>query len=307
VKKKQHDMMNDWIPHQKQFLFELLNMEAPHLDMTCTSCLVRESQICCLDCLGSPTLCHGCGVKNHCSEPFNKIEAWNGWCFVPSDLNDIGLLIHLGHGVDRCPKSPGDQPCPQEEALNNIDFRYPGTDDEAAWNDEQLEEDFITVVHTTGVYKRCVHWCQCDEAAPHHIQLLRMKLYPASVKMPQTAFTFSVLDHFYIDAMECKTSANNFFSKLKRLTSNAFPHTVPVSPLKNWNYWSFSHLTGCQDRYRELLRVSHQWRVLLSKKRFGFGHDRDKTPGPGDLALFCPACPQAGVNLTDGWERDPDQ
>jgi hypothetical protein len=62
-----------------------------------------------------------------------------------------------------------------------------------------------------------------------------------------------------------------------------------------------------QDRYRELMRVSRQWRVLLVKKRFGFGHDRDRTPGPGDLALFCPACPQPGVNLSDNWENDPDQ
>jgi hypothetical protein len=55
------------------------------------------------------------------------------------------------------------------------------------------------------------------------------------------------------------------------------------------------------------MRVSRQWRVLLVKKRFGFGHDRDRTPGPGDLALFCPACPQPGVNLSDNWEEDPDQ
>jgi hypothetical protein len=46
---------------------------------------------------------------------------------------------------------------------------------------------------------------------------------------------------------------------------------------------------------------------LLLKKRFGYGHSRDREPGPGDLALFCPACPQPGINLADNWVDDPDQ
>ena len=43
------------------------------------------------------------------------------------------------------------------------------------------------------------------------------------------AFTFEVLDHFHIDAMECKTAALNFYNKLRRLTNNVFPTTAPVS------------------------------------------------------------------------------
>jgi hypothetical protein len=55
------------------------------------------------------------------------------------------------------------------------------------------------------------------------------------------------------------------------------------------------------------MRVSRQWRDLLARKRFGYGHDTDKKPGNGDLALFCPACPQPGVNLPDDWKNEPDQ
>jgi len=66
-------------------------------------------------------------------------------------------------------------------------------------------------------------------------------------------------------------------------------------------------LTELQNRYRELMRVSRQWRDLLARKRFGYGHDADKKPGNGDLALFCPACPQPGVNLPDDWKKEPDQ
>src|SRR5882724_11043610 len=37
-----------------------------------------------------------------------------------------------------------------------------------------------------------------------------------------------VLDHFYMDAMECKTAGLSFFQKLRRFTNNAAPASVPV-------------------------------------------------------------------------------
>jgi hypothetical protein len=55
------------------------------------------------------------------------------------------------------------------------------------------------------------------------------------------------------------------------------------------------------------MRVSRQWRDLQTRKRFGWGHSFEGAPGLGDLALFCPACPQPGINLPEGWESDPDQ
>jgi hypothetical protein len=32
---------------------------------------------------------------------------------------------------------------------------------------------------------------------------------------------------------------------------------------------------------------------------------RSEDPGPRELAIFCPACPQPGVNLPDDWKDDP--
>src|SRR5882724_7707625 len=46
---------------------------------------------------------------------------------------------------------------------------------------------------------------------------------------------------------------------------------------------------------------------LQALKRFGFGHGQSRDPGPGDLALFCPACPQPGINLPEGWEYDSNE
>ncbi|KAI6035870.1 hypothetical protein EDC04DRAFT_2868764 [Pisolithus marmoratus] len=99
----------------------------------------------------------------------------------------------------------------------------------------------------------------------------RQRLFPASISKPKTAFTFAVLVHFLIDALECKTSAMSFYQQLK-------------------------------DQYRELMRVSQLWRDLKHRKWFGFGHDMEEDPGDGGIALFFPACPQPGVNLPADWK-----
>ncbi|KAF8545940.1 hypothetical protein OG21DRAFT_1491749 [Imleria badia] len=76
-------------------------------------------------------------------------------------------------------------------------------------------------------------------------------------------FIFKLLDDFIRDNLECGTSGSNYFNKLQRVTSNVFPHLVPwLLKLLKWN---------------------------------GFGHTSQR-PMQGQLALFCPACPQPGVN-----------
>ncbi|OAX34285.1 hypothetical protein K503DRAFT_794227 [Rhizopogon vinicolor AM-OR11-026] len=128
----------------------------------------------------------------------------------------------------------------------------------------------MTIVHSTGVFTHNILWCQCCGSEPQqHMQLLNARLFPASI---------SFLDHFLIDALECKTSAMSFFQKLCCLTNNASPDCVP-------------------NQYHELMRTSRQFRDLMNCKRFGFGHDMKVQPGQGELALFCTTCPQPGINM----------
>ena len=51
------------------------------------------------------------------------------------------------------------------------------------------------------------------------------------------------------------------------------------------------------------MRVSRTWRDLSNRKRAGFGHDAQNDPGKGELAVFCPACPQPGINLPKDWAK----
>ena len=61
-----------------------------------------------------------------------------------------------------------------------------------------------------------------------------------------------------------------------------------------------------KDRYRELMRVARQWRQLKAMKWHGFGHCSDN-PNAGDLALFCPACPQPGINVSLSGDESLDE
>ena len=89
----------------------------------------------------------------------------------------------------------------------------------------------LTVVDSAGVFDMEVLFCACSDAKPMHEQLLRTGLFPASFKQIETVFSFSVLDNFLIDNLECKTTAQQYFSKLQSMTSSMFPDNVPVCPI----------------------------------------------------------------------------
>jgi hypothetical protein len=187
--------------------------------------------------------------------PFHRIKKWNGTYFEGADLVSLGLVIHVGHGGRHCPvynisqtaqglagsgTDPGDTEDEwededmqgQEEGSpldggNEISGSFP--ESQALWGPARSGMHWMVMVTSTGIFRRRIRWCKCPGTADAHIQLLRLNLFSASIDRPSTAFTFDVLDHFHIDAMECKTAALNFYNKLRRLTSNAFPGTAPVS------------------------------------------------------------------------------
>lgn len=116
-------------------------------------------------------------------------------------------------------------------------------EDNLMWGDEDTEplEHFlgptpksaapgvIVIVHSTGIFKHLIHYCKCPNAPTKHMQLFQDGLFGTTMLRPKTAFTFECLNMFTIDTLECKTSASNFYSKLRRLTNPAFLSVVPVS------------------------------------------------------------------------------
>jgi hypothetical protein len=90
------------------------------------------------------------------------------------------------------------------------------------------DDPVITVIDRSGVHEIGVRWCCCPDAAERDMQMMAAGLFPATFKNPKTAFTFRVLEEFHLDNLECKTTPSQFISRLRRLTSDEFPNTVPV-------------------------------------------------------------------------------
>jgi len=139
-------------------------------------------------------------------------------------------VLHLGHGGDPCPSGG------HAELDFSDDLEEGAQDHEKSVDSGSLphlkvpnSRTFLTVVHTLGIQFCDVMYCNCQGSLDSHLQLMMAGLFPATTKEPRTVFTFQVLDDFIQDNVECGTSAMNYYSKLRRITSNAFPHLVPVS------------------------------------------------------------------------------
>jgi hypothetical protein len=88
----------------------------------------------------------------------------------------------------------------------------------------------LTVVNCQGVFTMEVLFCACSNRQSKEEQLLGTHLFPATFKQIETVFSFAVLDNFLVDNLECKTTAQQYFSKLQSMTSTMFPDYVQVCP-----------------------------------------------------------------------------
>ncbi|KAJ7890236.1 hypothetical protein B0H13DRAFT_2341169 [Mycena leptocephala] len=150
-------------------------------------------------------------------------------------------------------------------------------------------DDFV-VVGSHTIDEVSLDYCNCTRAKLRTIQLLRMGWYPATGTNPRSAATLAGLRRFDLMCLESKCFAYEFYNSLARETDN-------------------TGLKPSRDHYEEFMRMTRQWQNLRLLKRAGRGHDpaddRIGSTKSGECALLCPACPQPGKNLTEGWERVP--
>jgi hypothetical protein len=232
-KKTQNDFLREYCTHRSEFLQALLEGEAPHGDGICWVCKSKQGLIKCLDCFGRHLACRECCISEHQNHPFHRVELWNGSSFLKSSLYKLGFVMYLGHGGQTCPCIVEGGDIWEDVELDPETGFCP--EDWQEIPEEKVKkgpENTLVIVDSLGVFRHRIGWCQCPGALDHKMQLFHDSLFPASLDQPSSAFTFSVLDHFYIDAMECKTAAHSFFRKLCRITNNAFPNNVPVCKLK---------------------------------------------------------------------------
>ncbi|KAG1884389.1 hypothetical protein F4604DRAFT_1677024 [Suillus subluteus] len=261
LKKRQWQTPNEYLQQWKirtwEYLDILIQRKAPPPDWVCCLCNGDGAQKC-HDCFAEPMSCTRCCWTEHAQQPFHRVSQWNGEFFERTTLTKLGVEIHLGHEG---------KPCPHD-----------------CWDWEDTDDEWQPGASSTVGTPGAGDTDGCEPPAALYGEVLEdcedlgdtdVFVEPGS---PVTADGSSYPAATPTDNLKCGTSAMNYYSKLRRITSSVFPHLVP-------------------DRYRELMRVVRQWQQLKLLKLNGFGH-KWREPKDGELALFCPACPQPGINVT---------
>ena len=117
--------------------------------------------------------------------------------------------------------------------LFDLSKSFPTEKDARRTRKTKSANPLLTVVNQTGVFDMEVLTCICPNGGKQDEQLLQAGLFPSSFKQIETVFTFSVLDEFLADNLECKTTAQQYYSKLQIITNRMFPHNVPVCVFAN--------------------------------------------------------------------------
>lgn len=154
-----------------------------------------------------------------------------------------------------------------------------------------LGNEYARVVHTNGIHYIPMISCSACGLNDPSKDFLSLRLIPTTFGKPTTFFTTMVLDDYRLSNLEMKVSAYQYTQKLWRVTAPVVPKASRGSI------------------YEDLRRLSRCWRWLKKLKWAGFGQtNQDPLEAkPAQLTIFCPACPQPGINLPPEWEHNKDK
>jgi hypothetical protein len=194
--------MNEWADKQDDYLSVLLEFEDIGDMLSCTQCKEETTRLfSCSTCLSKIPRCKSCMLQGHTAMPFHRIALWDALlgCYRDTSLGDIGLVLELGHITD-----------------SSICFSA-----SSACN--------LTVIHSNGIHNISVRFCSCPRSRSSDLQLFAHRLFPATINLPQTAFTFEVLEQFRYHHLEGKGSVYSFMNSIERLTDDYGQSKVEVS------------------------------------------------------------------------------
>ncbi|KAF8965105.1 hypothetical protein BDZ97DRAFT_1659385, partial [Flammula alnicola] len=247
----------------------------------------------CQDCSLASPLCRKCMRHTHQDNPMHKIQRWTGTHFRSAELWEVGTYILVRHydGEPLCDtlkfyKHYLEEFEGQKDATEQMDLSRSASASQGGGDRQGINVDF-EMLHTNGIHHLAMVSCRCRGPDQLPVDLVACRLLPASFHRIRTLFSAQALDYFRLCNLELKASAYQFYQLLRRLT-------MPMAP------------ADVVDLYNEFQRMSRLWRWMKKLKWAGYGHN-GKDPmnvGPGELANYCPACPQPGINLPDNWKDD---
>jgi hypothetical protein len=124
---------------------------------------------------------------------------WNGLYFERVALKSLGLRIQLGHTI-------GENCLLPSPAFN----------------------DSFVVIDSHGIHEVGLDYCGCGKGGSMIQQLLRHRLYPATIQNPASAATFRVLHHFQLLNFESKCSVYEYIQALVRESDNTGLMSIKV-------------------------------------------------------------------------------
>ena len=160
----------------------------------------------CMDCSFSAATCSDCFLDQHVARFTHWAHVWNDTvgCFVRQDISCLGYVINLGHNGKPCPHA------------------VPGSD------------LFFHLVDINGVHDTKLRFCNCVPKVDRASQLLKHRLFPATIPQPKMAFTFQLLDLYSMIHVESKITPYDFIGSIRRMTDNSFTRIVTVSTSVCW-------------------------------------------------------------------------
>ncbi|KAF8256537.1 hypothetical protein EI94DRAFT_1711089 [Lactarius quietus] len=182
-----------------------------------------------------------------------------------------------------------------------------------------LGNPLLTVVHQSGVFNMEVLYCICPNAGEkdEHVTFdwtYRLNLSSESTAKPPLMRVMDMAPtyQYKYDAIWNSIERDRSIEAIRRgqeterargggkyeIECENGPNDSPYDA-KRCN--KSSGQTVNIEPYRQLLRASRQWRDLRNRMQSGLGH-QDDDGIDGSMAIFCPACPQPGINLPDDWK-----
>lgn len=211
---------------------------------------------------------------------------------LADDMSDDNFMAYLDKMKENSDEQNSADLGEEEDELDNeeLENTIPNSylQGHAGGGPDHIFGTYLRVVHINGIHNIAMISCECRGCDLLPLDLLAARLLPSSFKRIRTLFTAQLLDRFRLCNLELKASAYQFYQLLRRLTRPMAPADVP-------------------DLYREFRRMSRLWRWMKKLKWAGYG-SRGRNVSDvqaGELTIFCPACPQRGINIADDWENDP--
>jgi hypothetical protein len=259
----------------------------------------------------------------HTSLPYHCIECWSGTYFRPGALWEVGLHLTVPHLTGMCQELEkhitdmlllesdhdccADSPtqCENHNAIDGTDAGTEGgswleedpnqadgelgaagqeipeySDSHPVWDDDlagsvhgrgtvptmdAFRNPFVRIIHVNGVHHLPLVTCLCRGSDHIPADLMYHGLVPTTFTQFRTLATSEVLDHIRHSNLDLKASTWQYHRLLRRQTQ-----PLPVQ--------------GNINLYKELRRLSREWRWMKKLKWAGYGHGTFLGDGTTDIS-----------------------